>query len=73
MLLQSTQSMKTVRVIPSREGRGPSGPGVGCGIGIKPPRRSAPPPDGGGSHASTSGVRPPASREWLPIKEMRSP
>src|SRR6185503_11030150 len=36
MLLRSTQSMKTVQVIPSREGQGPSGPGVGCGIGNKP-------------------------------------
>ncbi len=48
MLLRSTQSMKTVQAIPSREGQGPSGPGVGCGIGNKPTPalRATPPMEG---------------------------
>ena len=49
MLLRSTTEYKNGERFPSREGQGPSGPGVGCGIKNEPTpalrdrRRFAPP------------------------------
>src|SRR4030095_8914839 len=72
MLLRSIQSMKTVQVIPTREGQGPSGPGVGCGIGNKPtPGTPAPPLRWRGfswEHQLQESALPPPANSFPPKK-----
>ena len=71
MLLRSTQSMKTVQVIPSGEGQRPSGPGVGCGIWNKPtPALRATPPMEGfpWEHQLQESALPPPANSFPPKK-----